>query len=175
MNIQGVLDTRFSEAAEPLDWATVDRALASAELYWITTVRADGRPHVTPLVGVWLEDRFVFCTGPAEQKARNLGHRDGVVVTTGANTWNSGLDVVVEGRAERVKGLDRLVPLAAAYRAKYGDEWAFRCDEDGFCSGDHSADGHAEDHADVYVVRAVKVIAFGKSPHAQTTFTLSPK
>ena len=46
----------------------------SAELYWLTTVRKDGRPHITPLVGAWVDDAFVFCTGPEEQKAQNLDH-----------------------------------------------------------------------------------------------------
>src|SRR5437763_8398648 len=37
-------------------WDEVQRVLESAQLSWITTVRADGRPHVTPLVAVWLDD-----------------------------------------------------------------------------------------------------------------------
>ena len=46
----------------------------------------------------------MFCTGPTEQKARNLEHARFVAVTTGVNTWQDGLDVVVEGTAERVTG-----------------------------------------------------------------------
>jgi hypothetical protein len=43
------LDARFSdERAEATPWADAARALEEAELYWLTTVRADGRPHVTP-------------------------------------------------------------------------------------------------------------------------------
>ena len=45
---------------------------SGAELYWITTVRADGRPHVTPLIGVWFDGAMHFTTGLEEQKARNL-------------------------------------------------------------------------------------------------------
>ncbi len=49
------LDPRFSDPnADPTSWDEARRALESAELAWITTVRADGRPHVTPLVAVWL-------------------------------------------------------------------------------------------------------------------------
>ena len=51
MTINGKLDTRFSEATEPVDWQQVSDALTAAELYWLTTVRNDGRPHTTPLVG----------------------------------------------------------------------------------------------------------------------------
>jgi predicted pyridoxine 5'-phosphate oxidase superfamily flavin-nucleotide-binding protein len=51
MAITGNLDARFSEASEPLSWQQVSDALTAAELYWLTTVRKDGRPHITPLVG----------------------------------------------------------------------------------------------------------------------------
>ncbi|HYZ66306.1 MAG TPA: pyridoxamine 5'-phosphate oxidase family protein, partial [Mycobacterium sp.] len=44
MTFTGRLDTRFSEAKQPVDWGEVADALASAELYWLTTVRNDGRP-----------------------------------------------------------------------------------------------------------------------------------
>ena len=47
------LDTRFSDQdAVATDWKETRRALEDAELFWISTVRADGRPHVTPLVAV---------------------------------------------------------------------------------------------------------------------------
>ena len=110
MTLTGQLDARFSEAKQPAGWSQVADALAGAELYWLTTVRKDGRPHVTPLIGAWVDDGFVFCTGPEEQKAQNLAHSTAVAVTTGVNTWNDGLDVVVEGDAERVTGLDTLDP-----------------------------------------------------------------
>ncbi len=61
-------DTRFSdEAAVATGWEETRRALEEAELFWISTVRADGRPHVTPLVAVWLDDAIYFATGPDEQ------------------------------------------------------------------------------------------------------------
>jgi nitroimidazol reductase NimA-like FMN-containing flavoprotein (pyridoxamine 5'-phosphate oxidase superfamily) len=163
MTINGTLDPRFSEAEAPLDWQTVTDALVAAELYWLTTVRKDGRPHVTPLVGAWLDDSFVFCTGPEEQKAKNLGHSTAVVVTTGVNTWKQGLDVVVEGDAERVTGREALAPLADAIREKYHGEWDFTPAEDGF--------GHEGHIAHVFRVPPAKVLAFAKGPHGQTRFT----
>jgi hypothetical protein len=78
------IDRRFSDpgtAATP--WDETRRVLESAELFWITTVPADGRPHVTPLVAVWLNGAIFFSTGateqkalkPARQPARNPHHR----------------------------------------------------------------------------------------------------
>ena len=92
------LDPRFSDpGAVPTEWDEACRALETAELFWITTVRADGRLHLTPLVGVWLDGALHFATGPAEQKAVNLRHNPQVVLTTGCNRWDQGIDVVVEG------------------------------------------------------------------------------
>jgi general stress protein 26 len=167
MTINGKLDKRFGETDEAADWGTVSNTLADAELYWLTTVRKDGRPHTTPLVGAWVDDAFVFCTGPEEQKARNLSHCTAVTVTTGINTWNDGLDVVVEGNAERVTGRDTLTGLADAIREKYRGAWDFTPDDDGFGHTDDSGESHI---AYVFRVPAAKVLAFAKSPHGQTRF-----
>jgi general stress protein 26 len=167
MTIDGKLDTRFSEATEPMSWQRVSDALTAAELYWLTTVRRDGRPHITPLVGAWVDDAFVFCTGPEEQKAQNLSHSTSVAVTTGANTWNDGLDVVVEGNAERVTGRDTLTRWADAIREKYHGVWDFTPADDGF---GHTDDSGASHIAHVFRVPPAKVLAFAKSPHGQTAF-----
>jgi general stress protein 26 len=171
MTLTGQLDARFSEAKQPADWSQVADILASAELYWLTTVRRDGRPHTTPLVGAWVDSQegqvFVFCTGPEEQKALNLAHSAAVTVTTGVSTWNAGLDVVVEGDAERVTGLDTLTRLADEIREKYHGVWDFAPHEDGFGHTDESGDSHI---AYVFVVPPTKVLAFAKSPHGQTRF-----
>jgi nitroimidazol reductase NimA-like FMN-containing flavoprotein (pyridoxamine 5'-phosphate oxidase superfamily) len=171
MTTQGKLDARFSQAKRPVDWAQVTDALASAELYWLTTVRKDGRPHTTPLVGAWVDRQegqaFVFCTGPEEQKAQNLGHSTAVTVTTGVNTWNDGLDVVIEGDAERVTGLDELTRLADVIREKYRGEWDYTPHADGFGHTDEGGDNHI---AHVFRVPPAKVLAFAKSPHGQTRF-----
>ncbi len=106
-------DIRFGDPeAAPTAWADVRRVLATAELFWISTVRADGRPHVAPLAAVWYDDRLHFCTGPQEQKAVNIARNPRVVLTTGCNLWKEGLDVVVEGTAVPVTDESRLRGLA---------------------------------------------------------------
>ena len=104
--ITGRIDPRYGDAsAAAPPWEDIRRLLADAQLYWIITVRTDGRPHAVPLVGVWQDGAFAFCTGSKEQKQRNLDANPRVAVTTGttgANGWDSGKDVVVEGTAVRV-------------------------------------------------------------------------
>src|SRR3954451_17607779 len=109
-------DPRFSDPqATATPWEDALRVLEDAELYWLTTVRADGRPHVTPVVGVVVDEHVHFTTGLDEQKGRNLEHESRVALTTGCNRWADGLDVVVEGVAERVTGSGALQRIAEAY------------------------------------------------------------
>lgn len=43
-----------SEGAVATEWARARGDLQDARVYWLSTVRPDGRPHVTPLLGIWL-------------------------------------------------------------------------------------------------------------------------
>jgi general stress protein 26 len=157
------IDRRFSNPeAGATPWSEAADVLAQAELYWLTTVRADGRPHVTPLIGVHEDGAVHFCTGLGEQKARNLEHSSQVAVTTGNNTWAKGLDVVVEGTAVRVVDRDALQRLADAYEAKYGSVWHYDVGDDAFIT--------TEGEAAVFRVHPAKVLAFAKEPHGQTTY-----
>jgi nitroimidazol reductase NimA-like FMN-containing flavoprotein (pyridoxamine 5'-phosphate oxidase superfamily) len=159
----GTLDTRFSDpAAASTSWEEVQSTLDEAELFWITTVRADGRPHVTPLIAVNHGGAVHFCTGPDEQKARNLEVNSKVAITTGNNTWAEGLDVVVEGTAVRVTDEAALRLLADAYEAKYGSVWHFDVGEGAF--------KHDGGVAHVFRIEPAKVLAFAKDPHAHTSF-----
>jgi len=159
------IDRRFSDPdAGPTPWSEAIAVLERAELYWLSTVRSDGRPHVTPLIGVVEDGAVHFCTGRREQKARNLEHNDRVALTTGLNTWASGLDLVVEGTAVRVSDGETLQLLADAYEAKYGSEWHWDVADGLFRAG--------ETEAAVFRVEPAKVLAFAKDPHAQTTYRL---
>jgi nitroimidazol reductase NimA-like FMN-containing flavoprotein (pyridoxamine 5'-phosphate oxidase superfamily) len=162
-NVESELDQRFSDpGAEATSWERTERALADAQLFWISTVRRDGRPHVTPLVAVWRDGALHFCTGPDEQKAINLDANPRVALTTGCNGWEEGLDVVVEGEAERVTDEVRLGELARAWAEKWDGSWRFEPTAEGF----RHADGGV---AHVFAVRPRKVLAFGKGPFSHTS------
>ena len=159
------LDQRFSDPeAGPTAWDDAVDCLRAAEIYWLTTLRADGSPHTTPLMGVFLDGSMFFCTGPTEQKARNLRTDRRCQLMTGTDRWDDGLDVVIEGRAERVTDEVRLQALADLWESKFGEPWHFDV------AGDHFVSDGGAQVADVYEVVAEVARGFGKSPHSQTTW-----
>ena len=162
------LDQRYSDPeATAAGWDETREALETAEIFWISTVRADGRPHVTPLVAVWSEGAIHFHTGAGEQKAANLRANPHVVLTTGCNRWDQGLDVVVEGDAVQVTDEDTLRRLAGAWAAKWDGRWRLEARAGGF--GNPGVDDHP---SIVFTVRPVKIYAHAKGdPFGATTHT----
>jgi len=158
------LDERFSApGASAVPWPRTRDTLASAQLFALTTVRADGRPHQSPLVAVWLDDAIFFSTGPTEQKHRNLEINPNVLLTTGPNDWQNGLEVVVEGVAERVTDRELLERLVTAWAGKWDGQWEYTADEQGFR---HMGDFEVH----VYQVKPTKILAFGKAPLTHTRY-----
>ena len=157
-----------SPDAVQTEWSRGRAEVASAEVYWLSTVRPDGRPHVTPLLGIWLEGAFYFCTGPDERKAKNLLANRHCVVTTGCNTLD-GLDLVLEGTAEVTSDPTELGRVADTYESKYGAHFA---SPDGTWSGLGDAIRQAE--ALVYRVVPETAFGFGKGkPFSQTRWRFS--
>ena len=155
------LDTRFSEpdtVATP--WDETRHVLETAELFWLSTARADGRPHVTPLVAVWHEGAIYFSTGDDEQKGVNLRGNPHVILTTGCNRWDEGLDVVVEGDAVQVTDENELKRLATVWAAKWDGRWQFQVHDGAF--------HHEAGIALVFRVLPSKVLAFGKGHFSHT-------
>lgn len=155
----------YSEpGATAVPWAEAESVLAESEMFWLSTVRRDGRPHVTPLPAVYLDGTLYFCTGELEQKAVNLLRDPRCVLTTGTNQLHSGLDVIVEGAAVRMTDHDTLVRLAALWKSKL--DWDFTVTEDYF--GDPAGRKGL-----VFGLRPVKVLSFAKGPYAQTRYRFS--
>lgn len=156
-------DIRYGEPdAPPTPWADAESAMAAAELWWCTTLRPQGGPHITPLLSVWHDGAPHICTGVGEQKWHNLAADARCTMLTGRNDQGPGTDHVVEGVAERVTDEGLLRELAAAWEAKYGDAWHFDVADGAFVS-----DGRA---AHVFRVRPTVAYAFGKSPFSQTRY-----
>jgi nitroimidazol reductase NimA-like FMN-containing flavoprotein (pyridoxamine 5'-phosphate oxidase superfamily) len=124
------LDSRFSTPdATALPWKDAEHQLRNAGVYWLSTTRPDGQPHVVPLIAVWLDGAVYFSTSEGEQKAKNLAKNTRVTITTGCNSFTEGLDIVVEGDAMVVRDDVKMRRVADAYVAKYGEGWRFPVDE----------------------------------------------
>ncbi|WP_018655970.1 pyridoxamine 5'-phosphate oxidase family protein [Actinomadura flavalba] len=162
MDPVGELHQGFSEeGAEAVAWRDVEGVLVKAEMFFLSTTRRDGRPHVVPLPAVWDGGRLHFCTGAQEQKAKNLEVETRCVLATGSDRQQGGIDVVVEGAVVRVTGRERLTELAAIWKSKL--DWDYDATDEGF---EHPEGGPAL----VFAVTPEKILAFGKGPYTQTRF-----
>ncbi len=103
------------ETKRLLPWShAIDRLTASRN-YWLATTRPDGRPHVAPVWGAWVDGALYFGTDRTSVKARNLEANPTLVVHL-----ESGDDVVIlEGIPEIIPDPAAVTGLDAAYRAKY--------------------------------------------------------
>ena len=157
------LDERFSDpAAVAVGWPQTREVLENAELFWVTTVRTDGRPHITPVVAVWVDGAVCFTTGEGEQKFVNLQSNSHVVLTTGCNRWDHGIDVVVEGDAVKVTDKDALTRIAQAFTKRWDGRWQFNVGDGCF--------QQSAGQAFVYSVSPSKVFAHAKGdPFGATT------
>jgi Pyridoxamine 5'-phosphate oxidase len=157
-----------SPGAIATTWAEARGTLHNAELYWLSTVRPDGRPHVTPLLGIWHDDATYFCTGSTERKARNLAQNANCVIATGCNHL-SGLDVVVEGEALPETDGAELAHVADAFEAKYGAHFTAPSGT-WFGLGDAMRNGEAL----VFRVAPPRILAFAKgTQYSQTRYRFS--
>lgn len=112
--------------APPIEWARVREALAGPftqvpgtggpgrHTAWLTTLDADGGPHlvgvgISSVDGVWY-----FTSGPGARKARNLARDARCAVSLAIEPF----DLVVEGTAGRVVDGPTLTAVAAAYAAE---------------------------------------------------------
>lgn len=157
------LDRRFSsDDVAPTPWAEGRARLAQAEIYWLATVRPDGRPHVAPLIAVHLGGAVYFCTGESERKAKNIALNPHCVITTGCNALGEGLDLVVEGDAARVMDDAKLQRIADAYVTKYGSDWRFTVRDGAFYHGAGSAREAHHVKALVYEIAPATAFGFGR-------------
>jgi hypothetical protein len=138
-------------------WDDVEERLRESLHYWLATTRPDGRPHVVPRWGVWLDGTFWYDGSPETVHVRNLEENADAVLHL-----ESGSEVtIVEGRSLRCDpitgGLGER--LAAEYARKYGSEYTPSPD----AWSDEIAGGMRR-------IDPVKVIAWSEFPNDLTRF-----
>jgi PPOX class probable F420-dependent enzyme len=107
------------------DFMSFDNDGPSRYTTWLTTINADGSPHVTAVGAVWDGDRLWFQTGDRTRKAQNIRRDPRCAVSVTVN----GSDVVVEGTAEKVTDPDDVGRIAEIWHSRGG--WPATPDETG--------------------------------------------
>lgn len=141
-----------------VEWEEIEARLSDSPSYWLSTSRPDGRPHVVPRWGVWLDGRFWYDGSPDTVHVKNLTANPACALHL-----ESGMEVVIaEGeslRSEPITG-DLGVRLAAEYARKYGPEYTPSPD----AWSDEIAGG-------MRFLAPVKVLAWNDFPNDLTRFS----
>jgi hypothetical protein len=100
-----------------LPWSHVTERMTQAMHYWICTVGPDGRPHVTPVDGLWLDGVLYFGGSPKTRRNRDLTANP----TVSVHLDSSDDVVILHGDAHLHKPNHELaVQLAKVSAEKYG-------------------------------------------------------
>ncbi|MBW3605055.1 MAG: pyridoxamine 5'-phosphate oxidase family protein [Actinobacteria bacterium] len=117
-----------------LEWDAVEARLEAATEFWLATTRPDGRPHVVPRWGVWLDGRFWYDGSPMTRHARNLAGNPACALHL-----ESGTEVVVlDGRSVPS------APVAGEFGQRLSDAFAWKYRDRGYAP---SPDAWAGDDA----------------------------
>lgn len=81
--------------------------------FFLGTTRPDGRPHAAPFGALWHDGDLYLVSGPDTRKSRNLAANPACTVSVKLE----GIDLVLEGEANRVTDQPTLEKLAERYRA----------------------------------------------------------
>jgi nitroimidazol reductase NimA-like FMN-containing flavoprotein (pyridoxamine 5'-phosphate oxidase superfamily) len=138
-----------------LPWSWAEERLRDAPIYWVATVRPDGRPHVTPIWGVWVNGAFWMEGGPRTRRFRNLRDNPAAVVTI-----ERGDDaLILEGQARLVTQLDEplVERLLTGYR-KYIPTHGYEAERANWAAG-------------IWRVTPRKVLGWSRFPADTTRWT----
>jgi Pyridoxamine 5'-phosphate oxidase len=81
-------------------------------VFFLGTVRPDGRPHAAAVGAAWYDGAVYFQCGPDTRKARNIAENPACTMSAS----RPGIDLVFEGKAERVTDASTLEAVATVYR-----------------------------------------------------------
>jgi pyridoxine/pyridoxamine 5'-phosphate oxidase len=138
---------------DPISWSRAREALESTEPQtqssFIATTRPDGRPHLAGVGAVWDSGTVYFVSGAVTRKSRNLARNADCAISMALK----GIDLVVEGVAERVTDDQTLQRIAK----RYADQGWPAVVKDGAFTYDYSAPSAGPPPWDLYAVRPITV------------------
>ena len=100
-----------------LPWSHITERMTRAMHYWVCTVDPKCHPHVTPVDGLWLDDKLYFGGSPQTLRNRNLDKNTAVSVHL-----DSSEDVIILQGEAHLQNPDHIlaVQLSKASGEKYG-------------------------------------------------------
>lgn len=151
------------EAGPYLDWSSVEAWLIDSGEYWLASTRPDGRPHVVPRWGVWLDDVFWYDGSPMTRHTRNVELNPACVLHL-ESAWSTVLVVDGESRSSKPISGDLGERLSAEYARKYETR--------GYTP---AADAWSDEYAGgMRVLTPTKAIAWTVFPTDMTRFVFDP-
>ncbi len=143
-----------------LSWSVINERLERARNYWVATTRPDGRPHVIPIWGAWVEGAVYFEGGSHTRWARNIAANPEV----GVHLESGDEVVILEGVAEEIRKPARALfeQIDRQYASKYD-----------YKPSDNLASPDAEPFPEggLYAVRPRSALAWTKFPQDVTRFS----
>jgi hypothetical protein len=103
---------------QQVSWEEAHQRFEDSQFYWLATTSPNGRPHLMPVLGVWVGGVLHFCTSDQSRKGRNLARDPRCSVSIDSDD----LHLILEGVASPVGDDHRLRQIAVAYEEKYGWE-----------------------------------------------------
>jgi hypothetical protein len=103
-----------------VEWSWVAAQLTESKNYWLCSVRPDGRPHVIPRWGAYIDNKFYYDGSPETRHARNIMENSRVSLHL-----ESGTQVVILEGASNPAGKPEpefAKRLSEAIGSKYGDQ-----------------------------------------------------
>jgi hypothetical protein len=149
------------EAGPFLDWAVVEGRLVDSTEYWLASTRPDGRPHVVPRWGVWLDNNFWYDGSPETRHSKNLIGNPACALHLESGTTVT----IVEGRSHRSE------PIAGELGERLAAEYGRKYKELGYAP---AADAWSDEHAGgMRVLIPEKAIAWSVFPTDMTRFAFT--
>jgi PPOX class probable F420-dependent enzyme len=108
-----------TEGTGLLSWSWAVERLTKSHDYWVVTTWPDGRPHVTPVWGAWLDDAVWFSCSGDSRKTKNLERDPRCSVATD----NAYEPVILEATAERTTDTEKIQAFTDAVNAKYETDY----------------------------------------------------
>lgn len=151
-----------TEEGPYLEWADVEDWLTEATEYWLASTRPDGRPHVVPRWGVWLDDRFWYDGSPETRHARNLSINPACALHLESGTTVT----IVEGASRPSQ------PIGGTLGERLAAEYSRKYEKLGYAP---AADAWSDEHAGgMRVLTPDKAIAWTQFPADMTRYVFTP-